>query len=274
MVPNKAGTQAVLKEPYIQYVFDLLKANALRGRRVMVMVLIRAESETASETAFRLQSLVRSTDVLFETDRQDERGVLLPMSGADEARSFLNRLFRETGEIKAAVLEIFHPDTELRASIEDMQSAIDREEGAITFMAPVSQRPEEEVKVSVLDPDPLFRDVLGMALGQLDTPAVRLEVKTFGDGRSFLQSGWTASAHSHLVVMNDLLPRQNGLDVLHTLRSLPNDGKFTILMMTRRNSEEDMTYAYESGADGYLIKPFNLRLFEAQVKRLLTRLWS
>ncbi|KZE38723.1 hypothetical protein AV656_07415 [Bhargavaea cecembensis] len=274
MVPNKTGTQAVLKEPHIQYVFDLLKANALRGRRVMVMVLIRAESETAAETASRLQSLVRSTDVLFETDRPDERGVLLPMSGTDEARGFLNRLFREAGEMKAAVLEIIHPDTELSTSLMRMQSAIDSEEEQVTVLDPFGQRPDEEVKVSVLDPDPLFRDVLGKALSHLDTPGARLVVKTFGDGRSFLESGWTASAHPHLIVMNDLLPRQNGLDVLHALRSLPNDGKFTILMMTRRNSEEDMTYAYESGADGYLIKPFNLRLFEAQVKRLLTRLWS
>lgn len=273
-MPTKTGIHPVFKEPQIQYVFDLLKANALRGRRAMVMIVIRAESETGAKTASRLQNLVRSTDVLFETDRPDERGVLLPMSATDEAKSFLNRLFCEGKEIRAAILEIFHTDTEFWPSLGRMQSAIGLEKGQVTVLDSLEQRPAEEVKVSILDPDPLFRDVLGMALGQLDPPGFRLEVETFGDGRSFLESGWTLSAHPHLVIMNDLLPRQNGLDVLHALRALPNDGKFTILMMTRRNSEEDMTYAYESGADGYLVKPFNLRLFEAQVKRLLSRLWS
>ena len=35
-----------------------------------------------------------------------------------------------------------------------------------------------------------------------------------------------------------------------------------------------MLYAYENGVDQYLFKPFNLRLFEAQVKRVLAWLWS
>ncbi|SDE10483.1 Response regulator receiver domain-containing protein [Bhargavaea beijingensis] len=271
---TKTGTHPVFKEPHIQDIFDLMKANALRGRRTIVMIVIRAENETGAETASRLRSLVRSTDVLFETDRPDERGVLLPMSGTDEAKSFLNRLFRMEGEMKAAILEIFHPDVDYQASLRRMQSAIGDAEGRVTVLDSLRQRPDEEVKVSILDPEPLFRDVLGMAIDQLDTPGIQLKIETFGDGRTFLESGWTVSAHPHLVVMNDLLPRQNGLDVLHELRSLPNDGKFTILMMTRRNSEEDMTYAYESGADGFLVKPFNLRLFEAQIKRLLARLWS
>ena len=74
--------------------------------------------------------------------------------------------------------------------------------------------------------------------------------------------------------MSDVLPRKNGLDVLHELRDMPSEEKFTVLMMTRRNSEEDMIYAYESGTDGYLVKPFNIRLFEAQVKRILSRVWT
>ncbi len=45
-------------------------------------------------------------------------------------------------------------------------------------------------------------------------------------------------------------------------------------MMSKRNSQEDIIYAYESGADNYLIKPFNLRLLEIEIKRTFERLWT
>jgi DNA-binding response OmpR family regulator len=45
-------------------------------------------------------------------------------------------------------------------------------------------------------------------------------------------------------------------------------------MMTKRSSEEDMIYAYESGVDSYFIKPFNLRLLEIEVKRTFERLYT
>ncbi len=72
--------------------------------------------------------------------------------------------------------------------------------------------------------------------------------------------------------MNDILPRKNGLNVLHTLRQMANQKKFIIYMMTNRKSQGDMIYAYESGVDEYLIKPFDLNLFQAQLKRTFARL--
>jgi DNA-binding response OmpR family regulator len=43
-------------------------------------------------------------------------------------------------------------------------------------------------------------------------------------------------------------------------------------MMTNRKSQGDMNYAYESGVDEYLIKPFDLNLLQAQLKRTFARL--
>lgn len=73
--------------------------------------------------------------------------------------------------------------------------------------------------------------------------------------------------------MNDILPRKNGLEVLHMVKQLPNEQRFITYMMTKKKSEEDMLYAYEIGVDEYLIKPFNIRLFEAQIRRTFERLW-
>jgi len=275
-VPGK-----VLGGAEVGYVYELLKANVVRGRRTMSLVLIRVDGGQQNDRlCVRLVQSVRRTDVVFAPGREGECGLLLPQSGKEEASAFLRRFAGEydggTAGIRAAVLEIRHPDPSFEQALELGRTGLVQTEESewIRFVESGLGRPAETVKVSVLDPDPLFREALSMSIGSLHVPSVTLEVRTFGDGLELLESGWTASWHPHLVILNDVLPKQNGLDVLHALRKMPNEQKFTVLMMTRRNSEEDMIYAYESGADEYLIKPFPLRLFEAQVGRLLARLWS
>ncbi|MCD7937082.1 MAG: DNA-binding response regulator, partial [Tannerellaceae bacterium] len=44
-----------------------------------------------------------------------------------------------------------------------------------------------------------------------------------------------------------------------------------ILLLTAKNQEEDRINAYESGADGYITKPFNLSLLHARIQNLLKK---
>ncbi len=284
----------VLEGGVFTYVFNLLKANVLRDRKTMSLVLLREETgrnDVTLQVKKKLKEIVREKDVLFQTEFADEIGLLLPHSGKEEAGGFLKRVQNSCpclapgtaeGSFQGTVLEVCHPemtaDRALAICRSVMDEAVKPESGAdgirvILAESPLG-RPVVAVKVSILDGDRLFRDLLEMSVERIRVPGAELTIQTFGDGLALMQSGWTDSFHPHLVVMSDVLPKKNGLDVLHELREMPNEEKFTILMMTRRNSEEDMIYAYESGTDGYLVKPFNLRLFEAQIQRLLAGLWS
>ncbi|NGP45353.1 hypothetical protein G4V62_10455 [Bacillaceae bacterium SIJ1] len=53
---------------------------------------------------------------------------------------------------------------------------------------------------------------------------------------------------------------------------MPNHQKYIIFMMSKRKTEEDLIYIYENGVDEIIEKPFNVRLFEAKVKKVLKRL--
>ncbi|GKV68858.1 hypothetical protein NCCP2716_13560 [Sporosarcina sp. NCCP-2716] len=284
----------VLEGGFFDYVFNLLRANVLRDRRTMSLVLLREEtgrSDVALQVNEKLREIVREKDVLFKTDFSEEIGLLLPHSGQEEAAGFLKRVQNSCpcfapdtaeGSFQAAVLEVYHPDLTADRALAICRSVMDKEgnpDGGrygiqVAMAESPLERPVVEVKVSILDGDRLFRDLLEMSISRITVPGVDLQIRTFEDGLALMRSGWTDSYHPHLVVMSDVLPKKNGLDVLHELREMPNEEKFTVLMMTRRNSEEDMIYAYESGTDGYLVKPFNLRLFEAQIQRLLAGLWS
>ncbi len=87
-----------------------------------------------------------------------------------------------------------------------------------------------------------------------------------GDGVRALE------VHDHeqvdLVILDWMLPRLNGLDVLRTLR---RTAATPILMLTARSEEADRVIGLEMGADDYLTKPFSTRELIARVRALLRR---
>jgi DNA-binding response OmpR family regulator len=72
-----------------------------------------------------------------------------------------------------------------------------------------------------------------------------------------------------LVILDWMLPRLSGLDVLREMRK---DTAVPILMLTARHEEADRVIGLELGADDYLTKPFGMRELAARVRALLRRI--
>ncbi|MFI5104870.1 MAG: response regulator transcription factor [Terriglobales bacterium] len=75
--------------------------------------------------------------------------------------------------------------------------------------------------------------------------------------------------HFDLVVLDVMLPGKDGFTVTHELRQANN--YVPVLMLTARGRPEDVLKGFESGADDYLAKPFNLGILIARIKGLLRR---
>jgi two-component system alkaline phosphatase synthesis response regulator PhoP len=72
-----------------------------------------------------------------------------------------------------------------------------------------------------------------------------------------------------VIVLDVMLPGMNGFSFAKTLRS---QGQFVpILMLTARGQAEDVLRGFESGADDYLPKPFELAVLIARINALLRR---
>ncbi len=72
-----------------------------------------------------------------------------------------------------------------------------------------------------------------------------------------------------IVLLDVMLPRKNGLEVCRDLR---NAGSHVpVLMLTARHAVDDRVAGFESGADDYLVKPFDFRELLARVRALVRR---
>jgi DNA-binding response OmpR family regulator len=93
------------------------------------------------------------------------------------------------------------------------------------------------------------------------------------DGRQALDRLLAARGLYDAVVLDVMLPGQDGFAVVHALRGA---GEYVpVLMLTARNRPEDVLNGFEAGADDYLPKPFELAILLARIRGLLRRrAWS
>ena len=85
------------------------------------------------------------------------------------------------------------------------------------------------------------------------------------------QHGLTLATYGtyDVLVLDIMLPRRNGYDVLKELRA--RDVWTPVLMLTAKDGEFDQTDAFELGADDYLIKPFSFPILVARLRALIRR---
>lgn len=270
-----------------EHIFDSLVANVVRSRSTITAVFMGEQADGSSAAADIdasrrfLSSMIRKGDFLIKLPDEHQWLILLVRSGEKEATAFLNRIYESAGadiSFSSCVAEISDGGVSYRDLREQGQYALEdnlcQGRWHIQYLENFKRKDKEMVRISVLEENGIFRQVLLKTLRDLDLDYFEADIKTFPDGYEFLQSNWFNSSHMHIVIMSDILPKQNGLEVLHRLRALPNTKRIVVYMMTKRKSEEDMIYAYESGVDNYLVKPFSLRLFEAQIMRTFERMWS
>jgi DNA-binding response OmpR family regulator len=72
-----------------------------------------------------------------------------------------------------------------------------------------------------------------------------------------------------LVLLDVMLPYWNGLQILAHLRSKPNWQEVPVIMLTSDSSEHDIRQALDTGANDYMVKPFNPRELTARLHRFI-----
>jgi DNA-binding response OmpR family regulator len=120
---------------------------------------------------------------------------------------------------------------------------------------------ERPVRVLVVDDEPLIVELLTMGLDYEG-----FEVSVARTGFEALEQ--VQSKRPDLVVLDVMLP---GIDGIEVCKRLQDQGNVGILMLTARGEVDDRVIGLESGADDYLVKPFNFRELMARLRAILRR---
>jgi DNA-binding response OmpR family regulator len=118
--------------------------------------------------------------------------------------------------------------------------------------------PQEQATILVVEDDPTLLTTLNYNLLREG-----YRVLTAADGEAGLALARQELARLDLVVLDLMLPKLSGLQVLRQLRA---ESDIPILILSARVEEQDRIDGLELGADDYVVKPFALRELLARVR--------
>ena len=77
-----------------------------------------------------------------------------------------------------------------------------------------------------------------------------------------------------LLLLDIMLPEEDGLNILKKLREKPKTASMPVIMLTAKATEYDKVIGLDSGADDYISKPFGMMELMSRIKAILRRVGS
>lgn len=121
---------------------------------------------------------------------------------------------------------------------------------------------ETKTRILVVDDDARLRELLNRYLSEQG-----YSVRTAIDGNDM--NRWLARERHDLMVLDLMMPGEDGLSICRRLRGLGDT--IPIIMLTAKGDDVDRIVGLEVGADDYLPKPFNPRELVARIQAVLRR---
>ncbi|MEZ5315120.1 MAG: response regulator transcription factor [Chlamydiales bacterium] len=110
-------------------------------------------------------------------------------------------------------------------------------------------------------------DIAALIKLQADISGYKLHVETDGI------NGYRAIEREKpdLVILDIMLPGQNGLDICRKLKHSPDLKNIPVVIISAKSEELDVVLGLELGADDYLAKPFSPKILFSRIKAVLRR---
>lgn len=115
-----------------------------------------------------------------------------------------------------------------------------------------------------VEDDNAIRDLMLYTLG-----ASGFQAKGFPDSTFFWQA--MTEEKPELILLDIMLPGEDGITVLKRLRAASATANIPIIMATAKGSEFDKVIGLDTGADDYLVKPFGMMEMVARIKAVMRR---
>ena len=118
--------------------------------------------------------------------------------------------------------------------------------------------------IYLLEDDSNIRDFVLYALNGQD-----MEAEGFERPSEF----WAALSQRmpDLVLLDIMLPEEDGMEILRKLRAKPDTRRLPVIMLTAKDTEFDRVLGLDEGADDYVAKPFSMLELVSRIRAVLRR---
>ena len=242
------------------------RARDLAMRTWGALVIVRAPSESVSVGQWLAEHL-RRRDLVGETDGGEWTLFLPEETSSGLAPRLTDLLDRLKSAIAAPVAAGLAGSTAPGASFEtlfehaDQALAHARSRGQLLVEFAHAGAAGASPMVLLTDDDP---EVTRITDAHVRAGGYRTSLAF--DGEAALQA--VREQKPDAIVLDLMLPKRTGFDVLAELRQMPAP-RPSVLVLSARGREEDVTRAFALGADDYMIKPFSPQELIARLGRLL-----
>ena len=95
------------------------------------------------------------------------------------------------------------------------------------------------------------------------------EVDVAYDGEDALK--YLSKQKYHIILVDWMLPRTSGLDIVRCIRASKDHCKTPIIMTTGKSDKKDILTALQTGVDAYLVKPISPQVLKERIDKLLAK---
>ncbi|GAE25425.1 hypothetical protein JCM9140_1420 [Halalkalibacter wakoensis JCM 9140] len=233
----------------------------------------------------------RKLDMVFRLGGE-EFLILFPHTSKDQALLTINRFLEEFHKLvfkegnDSFQMSFSAGLTEMKRTVQTIQPLMEEADQALyeakgngrnqvaIYDSHSVKKFHSQVHVYVVDDDPIIRQVLTDNIQTIKVDGIRINTTSYREGESFLQSDWYKPRERHIIILDRIMPRIDGLELVGKIREKYPEGKVVILMLTGRNNEKEIIRALDMGADDYVTKPFKLDELLARIKRLIHRTFT
>ena len=125
---------------------------------------------------------------------------------------------------------------------------------------------DKSIKILVVDDFPTMRRIIRNLLKELEF----VNVDEAEDGAAGLEK--LKSGNYGFVVSDWNMPNMDGLAMLQAIRADPSMAKLPVLMVTAEAKKENIIAAAQSGANGYVVKPFTAVTLEEKIIKIFEKI--
>jgi Response regulators consisting of a CheY-like receiver domain and a winged-helix DNA-binding domain len=119
-------------------------------------------------------------------------------------------------------------------------------------------------KIYIVEDDDNIRDLVLYAMKNVD-----FTVQGFSGSKDFYKA--VEESLPDLVLLDIMLPNEDGLSILNRLKSGGKTKQLPIIMLTAKSSEYDRVKGLDLGADDYITKPFSVLELISRIRAVLRR---